>query len=373
MWLADRLHTFVEFEGIWSSTKQPIRGTAEILDVQNKRLVVVLRSPHPEQATSSPLPIPANRSRDGLHLRGSYTAERTSNPFNLISNRLASLTSTIARWTSHDSNSMSDPTSSHFPDTVHSHSDSPPTRVNVSPNKSLASLSVLPGGPPILGRVVATLSDELSADIISKKVRLIKTDQMIQIDKYRFERQTKEQLLQRIPEDVLVSGIVVLPKGLTLKLHSMSDETHSKPGIQMLDSNTANSNPSSASWTAIEQVGTELRLKYATRQQLAQIGFDDSFYAAQKQAAQKEAQLKIRLKQLEISRRKLENSNDGLTPLGRQLMGSSESDAQRRDKLENINQQVDVVNAQLKEVEMLQQETQLLFSGAVDIRLKGMK
>jgi len=105
--------TFVEFEGIWSATKQPINGTAEILDVQNKRLVVVLRSSQSKEATSSPLPIPATRSRDGLHLRGSHTAVRNSTTFNLLSN---------------DSNSMSDSTSSHLPDTVHSLSDSPPTR-----------------------------------------------------------------------------------------------------------------------------------------------------------------------------------------------------------------------------------------------------
>ncbi|NDC83366.1 DUF4184 family protein [bacterium] len=71
--------TFVEFTGTWSATKQPIKGTAEILDVQNKRLVVALRSPNPQQASSAPLPIPANRQGVGLHLRGSHTAKRNPN------------------------------------------------------------------------------------------------------------------------------------------------------------------------------------------------------------------------------------------------------------------------------------------------------
>ncbi|NBV83479.1 hypothetical protein EBR57_05085 [bacterium] len=70
--------TFVEFDGIWTSTKTPIHATAEVLDVHNKRLVIALDSP---EATSSPLPIPANRSRSGLHLRGSHTAERQGHSF----------------------------------------------------------------------------------------------------------------------------------------------------------------------------------------------------------------------------------------------------------------------------------------------------
>ncbi len=366
--------TFVEFEGIWSATKQPIKGTAEILDVQNKRLVVVLRSLHPEQATSSPLPIPANRSRSGLHLRGSDPAERTSNPFNLISNRIASLTSTIARWTSHDSNSTSDPTSSHFPDTALSHSDSPPTRLNVSPNKSLSSLSVLPGGPPILGRVVATLSDELTADIISKKVRLIKTQSRIQIDKYQFKKQTREQLLKRIPDDVLISGKVYLPHNLKLQIESEpipSNTNEGSSGIQKIISTRPGTEfpQTGSNWIAIEQVGNELRLHHATKQQLAQIGFDESFFDAQKKSHQQSIQLKNRLLQLQSKRKKIEFPDDGLTPLGRKMMATPESTAQEQEKLAQIDQQIVVIQAQIDELNALQKESQLLFSGWVNIRL----
>ncbi|NBV83036.1 DUF4184 family protein [bacterium] len=113
--------TFVEFDGIWSATKQPIKGTAEILDVQNKRLVVALQSPQSEEAASSPLPIPANRSRDGLHLRGSDTAKRKPND---VGHR----TSDAGHSPSDNSKSMSDASASHHPVIALSHSDSPTTR-----------------------------------------------------------------------------------------------------------------------------------------------------------------------------------------------------------------------------------------------------
>jgi|GEM_PF-2278737 len=155
--------TIVEFEGVWSATKQPIKGTAEILDVQNKRLVVALRSPNPQQASSSPLPIPANRQGVGLHLRSADPAKRNPNDPGLR-------TSDSGHFPPPNSNSMSDPSSSHRSDIAAPHLDSPPTRVNDSPRKSLGSASVyLPGAPPYSNTsanhgkwiCVVTLSDEL--------------------------------------------------------------------------------------------------------------------------------------------------------------------------------------------------------------------
>ncbi|NDC83828.1 hypothetical protein EB093_09260, partial [bacterium] len=239
--------------------------------------------------------------------------------------------------------SMSDATSFHLTDKAASHTDSPMTRVF-----SLA---------------VVTLSDELTADITTKKVHLLKTRHPVKIDKYQFDKQTRDQLLKRIPDDVLVSGIVYLPKNLKL---TFAHATNSKStGITQVDSTKSDSQ-----WHAIEQVGNELRLHYATRQQLVEIGFDESFYAAQKQALQQQAKLKIRLNQLEAKRHKIEFPADGLTPLGRQMLSNSESNTQQREKLEQIDQQIEALQGQLDEVNQLRSESELLFSGWVNIRLQ---
>ncbi|NBV83673.1 hypothetical protein EBR57_06085 [bacterium] len=274
---------------------------------------------------------------------------------------------------------MSDASASHHPDIALSHSDSPTTRLNVSPKKSLASLSVLPGGPPDWTRVVVTLSDELSADIISKKVRLVKSKSPVKIDKYRFTKQTRDQLLKRIPEDVLVSGVVYLPKNLKLELTENLSDTRSdsdpkssdSPGISQIDSTQSNGNGAHDSqWHAMEQVGNELRLHYATRKQLAQIKFDQSFFDAQKKSDQQKAKLQRQLTQLQSKRHKIENPSDGLTPLGRKLMENAESGQQQREKLEHLAQQISAIETQLSELSELKADA-LLFSGWVNIRLGG--
>lgn len=120
--------TFVEFDGIWTATKTPIHATAEVLDVHNKRLVIALDS---HDATSSAPPIPAIRSRSGLHLQASDTAERRDE------HRPAQV--------------------SQSKDTVSSSSDRPANGFSKS--------------PPTRTPVVVTLSDELSADISVESFR----------------------------------------------------------------------------------------------------------------------------------------------------------------------------------------------------------
>ncbi|NBV42335.1 metal-dependent hydrolase, partial [bacterium] len=58
--------TDVEFEGYWTATKVPVHATAEVLTVKNKRLVIAM---DPGDATPKAHPVPALRSRAGLHLQ----------------------------------------------------------------------------------------------------------------------------------------------------------------------------------------------------------------------------------------------------------------------------------------------------------------
>jgi membrane-bound metal-dependent hydrolase YbcI (DUF457 family) len=115
--------TFVEFDGTWTATKQPIKGIAEILDVHNKKLVIALDLPSndPRIPYGGPPVSTLSKAKDllGVSLKtrvASHTAERLSPLFQA--------TTAVSR---------SSPL------------DSPPTRT----------------------RVIVTLSDELSADKIS--------------------------------------------------------------------------------------------------------------------------------------------------------------------------------------------------------------
>lgn len=109
--------TFVEFDGIWTSTKTPIHATAEVLDVHNKRLVIALDSP---EASPDALRAPASRSHSGIRLQASGPAERRHG------NRSA------LRTQSNDTVSASSDRS------ASASSDSPPTR---NPNQIIVMLA----------------------------------------------------------------------------------------------------------------------------------------------------------------------------------------------------------------------------------------
>ena len=203
--------TDIEFEGMWTETKVPVHATAEVLDVKNKRLVIAL---DPSEAPPKSSPVPATRLRSGLHLRASGKAGENPSPTPL-------------------KNQGSRPAEG-------------PKRI--SPTRS---------------RVVVTLSDELSADISAKKVHLIKTKQKVRIDRYTFKDQTREMLMKRLPTDVLISGVIYLPKGLKVNaaqsLGNDSKEPNSVSGPtgqnqQGIRKENATSD-ADHNWKAIEQAG----------------------------------------------------------------------------------------------------------------------
>jgi hypothetical protein len=92
-------------------------------------------------------------------------------------------------------------------------------------------------------------------------VRLIKKETPIKIDKYSFQNQTREQLMKRLPEDAIISGVVYLPKGLKVSingaiqnsnsdLNSGSDANSSKSqGISQVDDTPQ----SDRNWTSAER------------------------------------------------------------------------------------------------------------------------
>ena len=242
---ASTTQTDVEFDGYWTSTKTPIHGTAEVLDVHNKRLVIAFT---PKASPSAP-PASATRSRSGSSFQASVTAEPSLNP-------------------------------------------SPVSTLHHRPTRS-------PFPTPTRSRVVVTLSDELSSDIAAKKCHLIKKNVPIKIDKYSFVDQTRETLLKRLPDEALISGVVYLPKELKIDsdhLNSNSGSGAPHQGIQ----EEKTSPQSNRRWVAIEQSGNELRLHFATKSELESIQFDKAFMESKHKNELKLKRLILKQRQLEL-------------------------------------------------------------------------
>jgi len=177
--------TDVEFDGYWTATKTPIHGTAEILEVHNKRLVIALET-EPRETPSRP-PVPPNPSASPL---------ASAPPPATRAHRYSPLIDRILQIVLPDSKTK---------------------RLTDKSDSALRSRSaVAPNSPPTRTRVVVTLSDELSADIAAKKVHFIKRNTPLKVDKYSFKDQSKEDLLKRVPNDALISGVIYLPKWLKI-------------------------------------------------------------------------------------------------------------------------------------------------------------
>jgi hypothetical protein len=326
--------TFVEFDGIWTATKTPIHATAEVLDVHNKRLVIALDSP---EAPSSAPPIPASRSRSGLHLQASHPAKRSD---------------------------------------AHRSSQAAQSQVTVSSSSDrLANGSS--NSPPTRTRVVVTLSDELSADISTQKVHLIKSDKKIRTDKYSFKNQSREALLKRLPEDAVISGVVYLPKGLKVALGGSfgnpDSEAISGSEAKSLDSQGISQETDGVekNWKSVEQVGNELRLHFTTKSELRNLELDQAFFDSQKQDKLKLKRLEFRRQELHSKIQKLERPSDGLTDLGRKLLSTPEKEAEKRERMDQINQQIESIDADIEQIQRELSQKALSFSGWVRVRIKS--
>lgn len=206
---------FVVVDGSWAATKEPIHTTAEILDVQNKKLVVLIRT----------------TSRPGLK--------------------------------------------------------------------------------------VATLSDELTADIIATKVRVTTTKTPIPQTTFQFDQMPREALLSKMTDDMLITGTIHLPKGM--KVQISDPEGH---------------------WNSIIQVEDELRLKFATKSQIASLQLDDAWETKQDEDRMQLQSLQQKHLTLTRQLRRFESSRDGLTPLGRKLLLSQDELEKQDEEKERVRQDI---------------------------------
>jgi membrane-bound metal-dependent hydrolase YbcI (DUF457 family) len=324
-----RYRTYVSFEGLWTQSKEPVLGTAEILDVVNKRLVIAYRPSTSEQAPPSAPPPPATRQRSGLQFQASGSAE---------------------------------------PHAVS------PTRADIGSEK-----------PTPLH--IVTLSDELSADIIATKVRLKTTTIPVVQRQLTFTNASRDSLLAQLSEDSLVSGTITLPKDLrvlsipTQEVPSSAppnpisesaplDSGHTAAPTQPSHSPTISDStrPLDTHWHPISQQGNILTLHFATKAQLTALQLDDAWEVLKKESILKRQRLHQKEKDLRQQRKQLLAQSDGLTPLGRQMLGNDEDRLKRDAKLATLDQELLEVRFQLEQIEAVEAQRILVFSGRVWVR-----
>jgi hypothetical protein len=193
---------------------------------------------------------------------------------------------------------------------------------------------------------VYSLSDELSADIMAKHVRVEKTTTPIATEHKVFENKNREYLLSKIPADALISGTIHLPKDLKLVVPSTGSGTSK----------------------AVEQVGDELRLTFATQPQLAGLRWDSAFDLMKKQDRAKRLKLNRDAARLQ---NELKHVNDmkGLTEEGARLLMTDEDRETKSQKREALKSQLEELEIEREALDFKMKQHELLFSGDVTIRL----
>lgn len=258
---------YIEFDGIFNQTKQPIKGTAEVLDVDAKRLVIRIDSTHP-----------------------------------------------------------------------------------LTPSLDLGRGN----------EAIYTLSDEYSADIISSKTRFQNTKIPLKIETIEFHDETRASLLKRLPETALVSGEVLLPKGLELLPNTEPSQIQNRARTAVLDLNTS-------SFTPIEQRGDRLILNFASKKQIERLNMDESYdLKIQKDEAElKTLQAKIKKIQEEI---KYLESGGIYTPYGWETVASEKEKLETQQKLTDLRLELQKDLVQIKELQFSLKQSRLVFSGVVRVR-----
>jgi hypothetical protein len=191
-------------------------------------------------------------------------------------------------------------------------------------------------------RKVVTISDELTADIVSHKVRLKTTDEPIRTQLIEFNRKTREALLIQISESDLVSGVIHLPSDLPLII---PDEEHTFKTIRFSNNS--------------------LLLRFATKSQLAQLRLDDAFLLQKKALIIKRKRLTNQKKRIQTQIDEISNPKDGLTPLGRQMLTTENDIRKQQQKKQLLEQQLEQVDFEIEQAQSEAQKKELLFSGRV--------
>ena len=198
---------------------------------------------------------------------------------------------------------------------------------------------------------IFTLSDELTADILAKKVRFKKSDEKIEVKNYSFSNETQKDLLKKIPENALVSGVVELPKGLKVII---SKEPQS--GKQQI-----------RSFETISQDGDRLILRFATKKEISGLGLNEAF---ELEVERNEAEINRLKFEIQETKKKIAEINDGggLTLEGKKLVFSPSELKTQKSVSAALEIKLVELRLKLKESQLKLNHRKLVFSGKVWVR-----
>jgi hypothetical protein len=234
---------------------------------------------------------------------------------------------------------------------------------------------------------IVTLSDELSADIIATKVRLKTTSTPVVQRQLTFTNASRDSLLAQLNEDSLVSGTITLPKDLRVLSIPTQEAPSSAPPNPISESAPLDSGhtaaptrpslsptmadsplPVDTHWQPISQQGNILHLHFATKAQLTALQLDAAWEVLKKEALLKRQRLHQNEKDLQQQRKQLLAQSDGLTPLGRQLLGNDDARLKRDAALATLDQDLQELRFQLEQLQVIEAQRGLWFSGRVWVR-----
>jgi len=192
---------------------------------------------------------------------------------------------------------------------------------------------------------VYTLSDEMAADIMASKVRVKRTNRPLKVERKEFENKSREYLEAQIPKNALVTGTVHLPRGLKLKFPSFAG------GHQRLS-----------------QKGNDLILSFADKKLIQELALTEQFELEMEKDRAEIAKLQLAKRKITSKIRQLQKEDDGLTPLGRELLLSKEEIEKKKQNIAELQSQLAETNLKIKEVQLRLKSRKPIFSGTVYLR-----
>jgi len=189
---------------------------------------------------------------------------------------------------------------------------------------------------------VYTLSDELSADILAHTVRIVRTSDRVPLTTLSFERESREKLLRVLPENTLISGEIVVPKGMDLKLSKAAK--------------------------TLSQTGDRLLLYYASKVQVQSLGWDDGFELMQDEEEAKVQALAEEQETLRSELSDLQRPPKGLTELGAQVFMKADEKERREHRKKAIRVRLKAIAMDMARENHKLRSMKLVFSGTVTLR-----
>jgi membrane-bound metal-dependent hydrolase YbcI (DUF457 family) len=197
------------------------------------------------------------------------------------------------------------------------------------------------------------LSDKLASDILANQVRVERTTIPIRVEHKTFQNETREALLAQVPTGSLVSGIVILPSGLTIAPEGASANVVLPSGLLP---------------PSIHQKGNTLILKYATKAELTHLTADPLFQFEQKRTQSTLKKYQTQTKLIQTQLRQLQKPAAGLTPLGESLFGDKDAKAKRQQQSAELKLQLDQLQLQIEQLQRQLATRKLIYSGDVTVR-----